>query len=191
MSRFFMLAALVGLGFLPATVKAGPTAVPKDAVKAAANQFYGPWEEGKNYWFRSYYFKVSPTDKEFQEHAVLFYKKDPRFYYYYNPEKGQFWGRGFVGKGCHGEESYQFLPPGERGPELKDVNFGNKAVTAPPNLGDVNPPDKGAPAGTPADKGPAITGASGSPDKNLAQAVKGPRLKLPPDEPPPAEPFGG
>jgi hypothetical protein len=193
MSRVFILPALLALVLLPGAASAGPTP-PPDAVKAAPNQFYGPWKELKNYWHRSYFFKVSPTDKDFQQHEVIFYKKDPRFYYYYSPESGQFWGRGFVNKGCHGDELYQFLQPGERAGDLKDVNFNSKPVEAPPKLGAVNPPAT-PPANTPATPPATAPGATGLKGDQIGglPVAKGPRLKLPPDEPPPAfaAPVGG
>jgi hypothetical protein len=170
MSRIFVLPALLGLALLPAAVKAGPTAVPAGAVRVAPDQFYGPWQDDhKNYWHREYYFKVRPTDAEYQKHEVIFYKKGPRFFYYYSPESGQFWGRGFYG--CHGNELYQFLQPGERAGTLNQINFDSKPVGVPPKLGAVTPPaggqavTPGTPgAGTPAPGTPGVgTPAPGTP----------------------------
>jgi hypothetical protein len=205
MSRVFVLPALFALAFLPGAVHAGPTEVPKDAVKVAADQFYGPWEKSKNYSFRSYYFKVSPEDKTFQEHVVLYYNKQPHVFYYYNPETQKFWGRGSFD--CHGKELYQFLEPGERKGELKDINFNSKPIEAPPKLGAVaDPPPAGGatppaaggttppPAGgatPPPDVKPGTPPAATPPAGGDKVAAAGPRLKLPPDEPPPENVFGG
>jgi hypothetical protein len=183
MSRVFVLPALFALALLPGVVNAGPTKLPADVKKVAAEQFYGPWKNDKeHYWHRSYYFKVQPTDKEYQEHEVIFYKNTrpdaPRFFYYYNPESGQFWGRGCFD--CHGNEQYQFLQPDERAGNLKDINFNTKPVEAPPKLGAVTPP---------VDK--ATGGKADIPPDGGAKPAAGPRLKLPPDEPPPEAPFGG
>jgi hypothetical protein len=152
MSRIFVLPALLALALLPGAANAGRTELPSGVKKVAADQYYGPWQNDKeNYFHRKYFFKVKPTDKEYQEHEVISYKKGPRFFYYYSPESGQFWGRGFFD--CHGNEQYQFLQPGERSGNLQDINFNSKPVGTPPNLGAVNPPPaggQGTPPGTPA-----------------------------------------
>jgi len=149
MSRVFVLPALLALVLLPGAVKAGPTVVPSDAVKVAPNQFYGPWiNDRETYFHRSYYFKVQPTDKEYQRHEVIFFKKGPPLFYYYSPESKQFWGRGFYD--CHGQQLYQFLQVPERSGDLNKINFDAKPADVPPKLGAVNPPADGTapPPGT-------------------------------------------
>jgi hypothetical protein len=211
MSRIFVLPALLGLVLLPGAVKAGPTVVPSDAVKAAPNQFYGPWiNDRETYFHRSYYFKVQPTDKEYQRHEVIFLKKGPPLFYYYSPESKQFWGRGFYD--CHGRQLYQFLQVPERSGDLNKINFDAKPVDVPPKLGAVNPPAGGtAPPQDPSVAGGAAQGgkvgpvpgtntSSGTPGGSVTQPppvaakpgqapAKGPQLVLPPDEPAQTPPF--
>jgi hypothetical protein len=190
-SRMLNLMAVVALGFVPALAKAAPEPQPQ--------QFYGKWQEAKNYFYRSYFFKPTSDAKEYQEHKVIFYKEDPRFYYYYNPKSGHFWGRGLVGSAGSCHEQYQLLAPQDQKADLNDIP--GKAFptpAAPPKLADipggkpapgVNPPPAGGanpPAGGPKPAPPG-TGAPPAPGANGAIAKVPPggaALELPKDEPP-------
>src|SRR5262249_20132008 len=129
----------------------------------------GPWKDDrKNYYHRSYYFKVTPTDKEYQHHEVIFFKKARDHYYYWNRDASKFWGRGLVASVGEREERFQLLPRDRHAGGLKDIDFAPQPVGAPPLLSELA-------GGAPLPPPPAFP-------KGAA------RLKLPPDKP--LEPLG-
>ncbi len=64
-----------------------------------ARQSYSAWHYNpqKNYYYRSYEYKVNPTDTQYQHQYCIYYKDDSKvnnkWVYFYNPQTEQYWGR--------------------------------------------------------------------------------------------------
>jgi hypothetical protein len=149
-SRVLSLVAAVAVGLLPVVAQAAPI------------QKYGEWKTGKeNYTYRTYTFAASEQEKP-TVHVVIYYKDDPKHYYYWNPKEKKFWGRGLVDSvdGCH--QLYQMLAPEDRKGDLADI------------------PKKAFPPPTETPKLSSITPGLDPVD------AKDDKLALPADKPPPA-----
>lgn len=146
--RNLLVVAVATVGLLPALAKADEP-----------RQVYGKWKEGNHYFYRTYNFKPTPTS-DYQQHIVICYKTDRRYYYFYNPESKKFWGRcEVVQPEC---PTYAMLAEEDRKGNLKDIpDSAFPKPTTPPTLGEVAGLEK-------------------------IGAVRDERLQLPPDEPPPS-----
>src|ERR1051326_1500222 len=61
---------------------------------AQGRQFYSKyWQKEGGYYYKNYYYKTTPNAKSYRYHRVIYYPSRPRYYYYYNPYSGKYWGR--------------------------------------------------------------------------------------------------
>src|SRR5947209_4550186 len=98
--RSMCLTALLSLGTLTISAEG-----------AEPRQFYGPWKKtAKNYFHRDYNFKPTATS-DYEVHKVVWFPSQPDYYYYWNPDKGVYWGRGLVCSAWQCPQLYQILPP--------------------------------------------------------------------------------
>ncbi len=106
-----MTAALVLLFalYLPATA---------DPPQGSPRQYYTEWRKHseKPYYYRWYYFKASPDDKEYQYHYGIYYPSRGKRIYLYNPHKKTFWG--YYDPAAKG---YSLLPPEKRRERIDDI----------------------------------------------------------------------
>jgi hypothetical protein len=94
----------------------GMTALPGQ--NKGDRQYYSPWRKhaDKPYYYRWYYFKVSPTDEDYQYHYGIYYPSRGTRVYLYNPHAKMFWG--YYDMKAKG---YALLPPAKRRQRLDDI----------------------------------------------------------------------
>jgi len=58
-------------------------------------QSYSPWtyHTGKGYYYCQYYYKPTPDFVGFKHHFCIYRPAQPRYIYYFNPQKQVYWGR--------------------------------------------------------------------------------------------------
>jgi hypothetical protein len=123
-------------------------------------QYYGSWQKASSYYYRAYYYKPTAEYSGYKHHWVVWYPKQPDYYYYYNPYSQQFWGR--CPRETGGKPLYSVLQPEDR-PKPAEVS------ETPPK---ASFPDPGLPPKIP---------QTAAEKKEDPQA---PPLDLPPDDPP-------
>jgi len=91
------------------------------SAQADARQYYGGWSyhPQRNYYYRSYYYKPTPTYTGYQYHYCIYNRSTPRYVYYYNPHRRVYWGR-FDTQGKPGEQ-YSLLSEENRKESLSDI----------------------------------------------------------------------
>lgn len=107
-------AALTGLLALTAlTAVAGPNDSPR--------QYYGGWQKHKQrpYYYRQYYYKPAPTYVGYKHHYVMYFPKEPKHYYFYNPYSKKYWGRCPVNS--DGQGLYSRLAEKDQSGTLADI----------------------------------------------------------------------
>jgi hypothetical protein len=82
-------------------------------------QYYGNWSRYQNYYYRSYYYKPSPTYYGYKHHYVIYYPTSPNYYYYYNPYKKYYWGR--CPTQLNGTAQYSLLAEADRKGDLEQI----------------------------------------------------------------------
>lgn len=86
------------------------------AVKNTPRQLYSDWCKTKdNSYFCCYYVQLKP-DGHYTAHRCYYYPRQPRYIYYYNPEKGKYWGRYDLKA-----EGYSLLAEKDRKSKLADI----------------------------------------------------------------------
>lgn len=87
----------------------------------APRQYYGPWQSApqQNYYYRSYYYKPKADYSGYKHHQVIYSPASPKYEYFYNPYKKQYWGR--CPSQRDGQSLYSLLPPETRQPRLQDI----------------------------------------------------------------------
>ncbi len=93
-------------------------AVVLPAQEKNARQYYSPWRKHaeKPYYYRWYYFKASPGDKEYQYHYGIYYPSRGKRVYLYNPHAKTFWG--YYDMKAKG---YSLLPATKRRQRIDDI----------------------------------------------------------------------
>ena len=88
----------------------------------SARQYYGSWQKHpqKNFHFRHYYYKPTPTFAGYKHHFVVHNSQKPRHLYFYNPYKKQFWGR--CPTETNGKPLYSMLAEKDRKEKLEDID---------------------------------------------------------------------
>ena len=111
-----MLAMLVMVGTLFSSLSTPALANPY-----TPRQYYGGWNKhpSKNYHYRAYYYKPSPTYSGYKHHYVIYFPSKPTYYYYYNPYSKAYWGRCPVKSEGKGE--YSLLAEADRRGSLEEI----------------------------------------------------------------------
>lgn len=109
---------LVLAGVLAACASTGLVA---RAEYGSSRQYYSSWYKHPNhsYSYRYYYYKPTPTYTGYKHHYVVHFPSKPKYYYYYNPVKKQYWGR--CPSQYSGEESYSMLKEEDRQAKVDDI----------------------------------------------------------------------
>jgi hypothetical protein len=94
-------------------------------------QYYGPWQPSptSTYYYRSYYYKPTPSYAGYKHHYVVAYPSDSKHYYYYNPYKKTYWGR--CDSYCDGQAYYSRLPDEYQRPTLAEIPDGAFPANGP------------------------------------------------------------
>src|SRR5262245_15185647 len=60
---------------------------------ASPRQYYSGWTKhpDRSYYHRSYYFQLSATSTEYGHHYVIYYPNRPKYLYFYDPAKKQYY----------------------------------------------------------------------------------------------------
>lgn len=127
----------------------------------ATRQYYGSWQPYNQYYYRSYYFKPFPSYSGYRHHYCVYVPSQPKYVYFYNPYKKQYWGRCTLER--NGESLYSQLPPNVRRPQLAQIperafpppspapaipeSSDGAKLDLPPD--DAPPPPPAGPPGTP------------------------------------------
>lgn len=87
----------------------------------APRQYYGNWRKHtrQNYYYRSYYYKPSPTYVGYKHHYAIYYPTRPKYIYYYNPYKKYYWGR--CPLQTDGKPAYSLLAEKDRKANINDI----------------------------------------------------------------------
>ena len=82
----------------------------------SARQYYSEWKKhpAKPYYYRSYYYKKSASDREYSYHYGIYYPSRGKRVYMYNPHKKTYWGY------WEGEK-YSLLPAEKRKALIDDI----------------------------------------------------------------------
>jgi hypothetical protein len=124
---FFAVCAAVALLLAASPQQAG-------ADSYSQRQYYEPvYKHPKyNYSYRAYYYKPTPTYAGYKHHYAIYVPSQPKYVYFYNPYKRQYWGR--CPAHTAGKAEYSLLPPKDRKGSLKDI-----PESAFPDLGSPPP----------------------------------------------------
>jgi hypothetical protein len=84
-------------------------------------QYYSSWQKHpqRNYHYRYYYYKPTPTYAGYQHHYVVYFPQRPKHLYYYNPYKKVYWGR--CPTDCGGREQYSLLAEKDRKASVDEI----------------------------------------------------------------------
>lgn len=97
-------------------------------------QFYSGWQfqQQGNFYHRNLYYKPTPDFHGFKHHHVIRPQHDPKHLYFFNPYKGQFWGRCPADYGD--KPVYSLLAPKDRKATLEEIpeSAFPKAAALPP-----------------------------------------------------------
>ena len=72
-----------------------------------------------DYSYRPYYYKPTPTYAGYKHHYAVYFPARPKYVYFYNPYKKQYWGRCPVSTG--GKPLYSLLPEKDRKGSIEDI----------------------------------------------------------------------
>jgi hypothetical protein len=72
-----------------------------------------------NYSYRPYYYKPSPTYAGYKHHYAVYVPSQPKYVYFYNPYKRQYWGRCPINIG--GQPQYSLLAEKDRRASLEEI----------------------------------------------------------------------
>jgi hypothetical protein len=135
-------------------------AAPVGAESYSPRQYYGPIQKHPkyNYSYRPYYYKPTPKYVGYKHQYVLYYPSKPKYAYFYNPYKKQFWGRCPANSG--GKGSYSMLAPKDRKPRIEDVE--EDAFPKPKEVPDVPESEDGVKMDLPPDDLPGSSTLPGS-----------------------------
>ncbi|QDU40821.1 hypothetical protein Mal4_51830 [Maioricimonas rarisocia] len=88
---------------------------------AGYRQYYGSWSyhPSYRYYYRPYYYKPYTSYSGYKYHYCIHYPSRPRYVYYYNPHRRQYWGR-FDLEGKDGAQ-YSLLKDEDRAEKLSDI----------------------------------------------------------------------
>jgi len=83
---------------------------------ANQRQYYDGWKKAvsKPYYYRHFYFKKSPADKEYAYHYGIYYPSRGQRVYMYNPQTKRYWG-------YWDGENYSFLPRNKQKASIDDI----------------------------------------------------------------------
>jgi hypothetical protein len=83
------------LSYVGALLMAGAIVLVAGADTSGPRQYYSSWRKhsGYNYYYRTYYYKPTPTYAGYRHHYVIYYPSRPKYVYYYNPYRKNYWGR--------------------------------------------------------------------------------------------------
>ena len=129
------------------------------AANNSPRQYYGAYAKHPrhNYSYRSYYYKPTSTYSGFKHHYAIYHPSRPKYIYYYNPYKKQYWGRCPIN--TEGKSLYSLLAEKDRKGNIDDIE-----ETDFPAFSDVPPiPDStdGVKLDLPPDDLPATAGLPG------------------------------
>jgi hypothetical protein len=82
-------------------------------------QYYSSWHAHRNYYYRHYYYKPTPTYVGYKHHYVVYFPQRPQYVYYYNPYKRVYWGR--CPTSCEGNEQYSLLAEKDRKGSVDEI----------------------------------------------------------------------
>src|SRR5262249_26454722 len=87
----------------------------------APRQYYGGWEKKTKHKqsYRPYHYKPSPHLARYRHHYLVYSRKRPGHYYFYNPYKKQYWGRCPVGS--NGKALYSKLADKDMKENLEEI----------------------------------------------------------------------
>jgi hypothetical protein len=87
----------------------------------SSRQYYSSWRKypQQDYYYRSYYYKPTPTYAGYKHHYVMYTPEKPQYLYYYNPYKKVYWGR--CPSHWEGKGQYSMLAEADRKPTLEDI----------------------------------------------------------------------
>src|SRR5579872_6504079 len=96
-------------------------ALPARAQTYSPRQYYGPVRKHPkyNYSYRTYYYKPTPTYAGYRHHYAVYVPARPKYIYYYNPYKKQYWGR--CPAHSAGKPVYSLLAPRDRRASVEDI----------------------------------------------------------------------
>lgn len=88
---------------------------------AAYRQYYSGWTQYPTggYYYRTLYYKPHAAYTGYNYHYAIYKPQSPRYVYYYNPYKRQYWGR-YDMEGKPGAE-YSLLADEDRKEKLTDI----------------------------------------------------------------------
>jgi hypothetical protein len=139
----------------------------------APRQYYGGWNKGSNYYYRSYYYKPTPSYYGYKYHQARYYGyhyNKPAYknnYYYYNTYTKKLWGRcpthAYVNEyyGDHkddyyyGKQSYSLLKEEDRKGNISDIK--EEAFPPPKKMPPIPESKDGATMDLPPDELPQNT----------------------------------
>lgn len=112
---------LLKIGALLGVLLLGTMAVPSSDAGYAYRQYYSGWRRHSSYsyYYRYYYYQPTYSYSGYKYHYVIYYPSTPRYYYYYNPYNGNYWGR-FDTQGKPGEQ-YSLLAEKDRKDTLSAI----------------------------------------------------------------------
>ena len=89
---------------------------------SSPRQYYSSWNKHPNrtYYYRTLYFKPSPTYSGYKHHYCIYYKARPQHVYFFNPYKKKFWGRCHIN---HGGQ-YSILAAVDRRADVNEIPEG-------------------------------------------------------------------
>lgn len=114
MKAFYAPLLLVAIFFMQAE------AAPQQA-EAGYRQYYSSWSYNpvRHYHYRTYYYKPTPTYTSYHHHYCVYRPSTPRYVYFYNPVRRQYWGR-YDLEGQPGQE-YSILKEEDRNGDLNAI----------------------------------------------------------------------
>ena len=83
---------------------------------ANVRQYYAGWMKAasKPYYYRNYYYKKAPADKEYSYHYAIYYPSRGKKVYMYNPQTKKYWG-------YWDGENYSLLPQDKQKASIDDI----------------------------------------------------------------------
>ena len=102
-----------------AVLVSGLSAATVQAQSYAPRQYYGSWQSAPKYSYRTYYYKPFPSYSGYRHHYCIHVPSQPKYVYFYNPYKKQYWGRCTLER--DGESAYSQLPQEARQPQLSQI----------------------------------------------------------------------
>jgi hypothetical protein len=91
------------------------------AAAQGPRQYYSGWSfhSRNRYYYRSYYYKPTPTYTAFRHHYALYFPTRAQHVYFYNPYRKVYWGR--CPARYEGEPGYSMLAEADRKPRLDEI----------------------------------------------------------------------